>query len=298
MHRLRRPRRPRGDTPLTQPFRLRRPRESDRVPVVYDSPHSGRHYPPDLETTLPRTDLRRAEDAYVDELLEGAVAYGIAVLDATFPRSYIDLNRAATDIDPEILSEPWPTPLAPTEESSRGRGLIRRVVGSGAPINTRRLSPAEVQARIDRVYTPYHAALDALIESTRERFGMVWHINWHSMKSKGNAMTPGGDVMRRVDAIVSDADGRTASPEVTRFIAYTLRGLGMRVAVNEPYKGGHIVRRIGAPARRVHSVQVELNRALYLDEQSVTKTTGLVALGRLIEVASREIGVVAAMQAE
>ena len=283
---------------MIESFRLRLPRDSDRVPVVYDSPHSGRYYPSDFETALPRTDLRRAEDAYVDELLDGALAYGIPVLDATYPRAYIDLNRAPTDIDPELLSEPWPTPLAPSEKSTRGLGLIRRFVVPGVAINARRLSPSEVQTRIDAVYLPYHAALDELIESTRSRFGMVWHINWHSMKSKGNAMTPDGDVMRRVDAIVSDADGRTASPDVTRFVAYTLRGLGMRVAVNDPYKGGTIVRRIGAPSRGVHSIQVELNRALYLDEHSVTKTTGLVALGRLIEVASREIGVVAAMQAQ
>lgn len=283
---------------MTEPFRLRLPRESDRVPVVYDSPHSGRFYPPDFETSLPRTDLRRAEDAYVDELLDGALAYGVAVLDALYPRSYIDLNRTATDIDPELLSEPWPTPLAPSEKTVRGLGLIRRLVVPGVEINSRKLSPAEVQSRIDTVYTPYHDALDRLIESTREKFGMVWHINWHSMKSKGNAMTPDGDVLRRNDAIVSDADGRTASPEVTRFVAYTLRGLGMRVAVNDPYKGGNIVRRVGNPARRVHSVQVEFNRRLYLDEPSVTKTTGFMALGRLIEVVSREIGVVAAMQAQ
>jgi len=282
---------------MTDPFRLRLPRESDRVPVVYDSPHSGRFYPSDFETTPARTELRRAEDAYVDELLDGALAYGVAVLDATYPRSYIDLNRASTDIDPELLSEPWPTPLAPTEKSARGLGLIRRLVVPGVAINARKLSPAEVQARIDNVFRPYHVALDELVESTRAKFGMVWHIDWHSMKSKGNAMTPDGDVMRRVDAIVSDADGRTASPEVTRFVAYTLRGLGMRVAVNDPYKGGNIVRRIGDPSRHVHSVQVELNRALYLDEQSVTKTTGFVALGRVLEVATREIGVVAAMQA-
>ena len=283
---------------MTEPFRLRLPRESDRVPVVYDSPHSGRFYPPDFETSLPRTDLRRAEDAYVDELLDGALAYGVAVLDALYPRSYIDLNRTATDIDPELLSEPWPTPLAPSEKTVRGLGLIRRLVVPGVEINSRKLSPAEVQSRIDTVYTPYHDALDRLIESTREKFGMVWHINWHSMKSKGNAMTPDGDVLRRNDAIVSDADGRTASPEVTRFVAYTLRGLGMRVAVNDPYKGGNIVRRVGNPARRVHSVQVEFNRRLYLDEPSVTKTTGFMALGRLIEVVSREIGGVAAMQAQ
>jgi N-formylglutamate deformylase len=241
--------------------------------------------------------VRRAEDAYVDELLDGALAYGIAVLDAIYPRSYIDLNRAVTDIDPEVLSEKWPTELAPTEKSVRGLGLIRRFITPGVLINARRLSPAEVQARIDNVYAPYHTELDRIVEATRAKFGMVWHVNWHSMKSKGNAMTPGGDVMRRVDAIVSDADGRTSSPDVTRFVAYTLRGLGMRVAVNDPYKGGNIVRRVGAPSRGVHSVQVELNRALYLDETSVTKTTGSVALGRLLEVVSREIGVVAAMQA-
>jgi N-formylglutamate deformylase len=283
---------------MTEPFRLRLPRETDRVPVVYDSPHSGRFYPRDFETRLPRTDLRRAEDAYVDELLDGALAYGVAILDARYPRSYIDLNRAPSDIDPDLLSEPWPAPLAPTEKSARGLGLIRRLAAPGLEINLRRLSPAEVQARIDKVYVPYHAALDEIIEATRAKFGLVWHIDWHSMKSKGKAMTTHGDAMGRLDAILSDADGRTASADVTRFIAYTLRGLGMRVAVNDPYKGGNIVRRVGAPTRRVHSVQVELNRALYLDEASVTKTTGFVALARLLEVASREIGVVAAMQAK
>jgi N-formylglutamate deformylase len=283
---------------MTERFRLRLPRESDRVPVVYDSPHSGRHYPSDFETSLSRTDLRRAEDAYVDQLLDGAPAYGIAVLDATYPRSYIDLNRAPTDIDPEMLSAAWPTPLAPSEKSARGLGLIRRYVVPGVEINCRKLSPADVQRRIDEIFIPYHDALDGLVEATLARFGMVWHINWHSMKSKGNAMTPDGDVTRRMDAIVSDADGQSASPEVTRFVAYTLRGLGMRVAVNEPYKGGTIIRRVGAPSRNVHSIQVELNRALYLDEQSVTKTTGFVALARVLEVVARELGVVALMQAQ
>ncbi len=273
---------------MREPFRIRRPTALS-APVVYDSPHSGRFYPPEFETKASRDELRRGEDAYVDELLDHAPSLGVAVLDATYPRCYIDLNRAETDIDAALLSEPWPTPLAPTEKSARGLGLLRRYVVPGVEVNARLLSVSEVRDRIDRVYRPYHAALDRLIGETRIAHGRVWHVNWHSMKSVGNAMTPDGAVARRVDFVVSDVEGRSAAREVTDCVVSALRDLGYRVGVNDPYKGGEIVKRIGAPDAGVHSVQVEINRALYLDESHVEKSTGFAALGLDLEKVTRRL---------
>ena len=271
-----------------EPFRVRRPTVPS-APVVYDSPHSGRFYPPDFETKASRVELRRGEDAYVDELLDHAPSLGVAVLDATFPRCYIDLNRAETDIDAALLSEPWPTALAPTEKSARGLGLLRRYVGPGVEVNARLLSVSEVRDRIDRVYRPYHAALDRLIDETRVAQGRVWHVNWHSMKSVGNAMTPDGAVERRVDFVVSDAEGRSAAREVTDCVVGALRDLGYRVGVNDPYKGGEIVKRIGVPEAGVHSIQVEVNRALYLDESRVEKSVGFAPLSLDLERVTRRL---------
>jgi N-formylglutamate deformylase len=266
------------------PFTILRP--SGVPTLLFDSPHSGRSYPADFAVKCTRTELRRGEDAYVDELVAGAVRYGVCLLAATYPRCYIDLNRAESDIDAELLSEPWPLPLDPTDKTRRGLGLIRRYVEPGVEVNARRLTVAEVSRRIEQIYRPYHAALGALIEEIRAARGTVWHLNWHSMKSAGNAMTPDGAGARRPDFVVSDLEGRSADPALTRLVVDTLTGLGYRVAVNDPYRGGTIVQRFGAPAREVHSVQVEISRALYLNERVVEKTPGYGRLqGDLLELA-------------
>jgi N-formylglutamate deformylase len=265
-------------TTTPAPFTILRPPGAPAL--LFDSPHSGRFYPRDFAVKCSMTELRRGEDAYVDELIAGAVGHGICTLMATYPRTYIDVNRAETDLDAELLTEPWPGPLAPTEKTRRGLGLIRRYVEPGVEINARRLTPAEVAARIERVHRPYHAALAALIAEIRAARGTVWHVNWHSMKSVGNAMTPDGPGARRPDFIVSDRDGASADPTVARLVADSLAGMGYRVAINDPYKGGTIVQRIGAPARGVHSIQIEINRSLYLDERTVAKTAGFEVLER------------------
>jgi N-formylglutamate deformylase len=159
----------------------------------------------------------------------------------------------------------------------------------GVEVNARLLSVAEVRDRIGDVYRPYHAALEALIDETRVVHGRVWHLNWHSMKSMGNAMTPDGPVARRVDFVVSDVEGRSAAKEVTDCVVSALRDLGYRVGVNDPYKGGEIVKRIGAPEARVHSIQVEVNRALYLDESRVEKSMGFAPLGLDLERLTRRL---------
>ncbi len=259
------------------PYRVLEP-EGDPRPILFDSPHSGRHYPEDFGAAASIADLRRGEDAYVDELIGGAVAQGITVLCATYPRCYIDLNRTVEDIDQELLAAPWPGTLKPTEKSRRGLGLIRRDVVPGIPIYNRRLSVNEVERRIETVYRPYHAALRSACDALRERHGRVWHVNWHSMKSVGNAMTPDGEGAARPDFVVGDLRGRSSGRNLVEAVVGGLRDLGYSVSVNEPYAGGVILDRLGAPDRGVHSVQVEINRGRYLDELRVEKTAGFPVL--------------------
>ncbi len=260
------------------PFTVARPERAG--PVVFDSPHSGRHYPADFVTAASPLELRWAEDAYVDELLSHAPSLGIALLTAAYPRSYIDLNRPPDDIDEALLDGPWPAPLNPTEKSRRGLGLIRRFVVPGVVIYDAPLSVAEVQRRIDTIYAPYQRALDALLREAREAHGGVWHVNWHSMKSRGNAMTPDGAGALRADFVVSDRNGGTTSPALTSLIVDSLQAMGYTVSVNYPYLGGSIVQRVGRPALGVHSVQVEISRGLYLDEPEVKLRAGAELLGR------------------
>jgi N-formylglutamate deformylase len=267
---------------------IRRP-GSAAAPLLYDTPHSGRHRPSDWDTKASLLELRRGEDAYVDQLLVRATLHGATILEATYPRCYIDLNRVQTDIDADLLAEPWPGPIAPTEKSARGLGLIRRFVVPGVEVNARRLSVRDVESRIATIYRPYHTALATLVDDLRHTHGTVWHVNWHSMKSIGNAMTPDGAGALRPDMVVSDRHGTSASPNVTAFMVDTLRSLGHTVTVNTPYAGGSIVQRTGKPDEGVHSVQIEINRALYLDESAVARTAGFAALEATLDEFTRRL---------
>jgi N-formylglutamate deformylase len=266
--------------------------------LLYDSPHSGRYYPPDFESKCSRLELRRGEDAYVDELLAAAPALGATLLTGNYPRCYIDVNRGHTDIDAALLAEPWPHLLSPSDKSARGLGLIRRFVVPGVEAQARKLTVAEVQARIDLVYRPYHQTLKALVEEMLRERGSVLHVNWHSMKSVGNAMTPDGAGARRADFVVSDVRGASASSAVTELVVGTLRELGYAVTVNDPYTGGTIVQRTGAPTRGVHSIQLEINRALYLDEAAVERTPAFAALAAHLETFTRRLANAAASEKE
>jgi N-formylglutamate amidohydrolase len=258
------------------PYRLLQPA---RDPVLlFDSPHSGRFYPADFETLAAGADLRRAEDAYVDELIGGATEWGACVLLAEYPRCYIDLNREADDLDLDLVADAWPWPVHPTEKTRKGIGLIRRYVTPGVDVNARKLRAAEVRWRLENLYGPYHDALAALHDRLRAAMGFVWHVDWHSMKSVGNRMTPDGDGARRPDFVVGTLDGASAGPALTGLIVDGLAGMGYRVSLNDPYKGATIVKRYGRPADGEHCVQVEINRALYLDEARVEKHDGF---GRL-----------------
>lgn len=243
-------------------------------PLVFDSPHSWPHWPVDAPPTVCSAEaLRTSCDAWVDEIWREAIGIGAPLLCAQFHRAYIDVNRARDDIDPSMLAEPWPGALNPSGKSRRGFGLIRRLALPDAPMYDRPLALADIEHRLRHCYDPYHAKLASLINAVHEQHGVVLHINCHSMKSVGNAMNDDvGQV--RPDIVVSDLNGRCASPLLTQWIAATLGAMGYRVGVNDPYQGAELIRRHGVPSEGRHSVQIELNRALYMDEAAFVKTAG------------------------
>jgi N-formylglutamate deformylase len=238
------------------------------APVVLDSPHSGRDYPEDFGHAAPFELLRRAEDAFVDELFADAPAEGAALLAALFPRSYIDPNRHEADIDETLLAEPWPDGARPSGRSKRGLGLLRRLLSPHLPIYDRQLAIAEVQVRLDDFYRPYHAALCSLLDATHARFGAVWHLNCHSMK----AMSRGRNPRARPDFVLGDLDGGACGREFTHFVRDRLAGMGYSVRLNDPFKGAELIARYSDPAAGRHSLQIEVNRGLYLDEARLAKT--------------------------
>ena len=245
----------------------RRDPHDEALPLVFDSPHSGSVYPDDFGFVCPLTVLRRAEDAYVDELFAAAPEHGATLIAAAFPRSYLDVNRAASDLDPHLLSTAWPRhlPLMPTTRV----GLVRRYAQPGVPIYDRKLHPVEVLGRLERCHAPYHRVLDEACDRLHREFGAVWHINCHSMPSTGNHAR--GHKGEHGDFVLGDRDGTTCAPESTEFVAATLRGLGYEVHVNDGYKGVEIVRRQGRPAERRHSLQIEVDRSLYMDQRTLEK---------------------------
>lgn len=252
--------------------------------VVFSSPHSGRDYPADLlgATRLDPLTLRRSEDCYVDELFGAAPTCGAPLLKALFPRAYCDLNRDPGELDPALFLEAPPsTPMSRSPRVHAGLGVIARVVRDGADIYRRRLPLAEARRRLALLHAPYHAALGRLLETARLRFGQAILIDCHSMPSQAAV---GG-----VDMILGDRYGASCAPALTAFATETLTGLGFTVGRNNPYAGGYTAETYGAPARGVHVLQIEVNRALYLDEVRLERSSSFAALQ------SRLSGFVAAM---
>jgi len=253
--------------------------DAGRVPLVLDSPHSGRLFPADFGADVGEADLRDGEDSFVDELYAPATELGVPLLAARVARTYLDVNRHAGDIDLELMEGGrWPRPLVPSGKARIGKALIWRTLDDGRAIYGRRLRVDEVQARIERCHAPYHRALVALLDAAQARFGHVYHLNCHSMPALGGRMDEGAAGAVRADFVLGDREGSSCDPAFTQFVARTLRALGYRVAINDPYRGVELVRAYSDPARGRHCLQVEINRALYLDERARTKTDGFAPL--------------------
>ncbi|NQW11820.1 MAG: N-formylglutamate amidohydrolase [Alphaproteobacteria bacterium] len=247
------------------------------VPLVVDSPHNGTHWPTDFDHRVTLDELMTSVDAYVDELFSHTPAVGGTLLAALFPRAYIDPNRAEDDLDAALIEGAWPYPLNPGEKTEYGMGVVRRYILKGRPLYDRRLTPDEVLHRLDTYHRPYHAALAGALDHAHERFGSVFHLNAHSMKPVGNAMNV-DDGAARPDVVLSDREGETTDPAFIDTLASLFCGLGYAVAINHPYKGAELVARHSDPAAGRHSVQIELNRALYLDSESFERSSGFAAL--------------------
>jgi N-formylglutamate deformylase len=239
------------------------------VPLVLDSPHSGREFPADFDAAVSPFDLREGEDCYVDELYAPATELG----------TYVDANRHAGDIDLALMEGGyWPHAHVPSGKAAIGKALIWRTLDDGRAIYARKLSVAEVVGRIERCHTPYHRALAQLLDATHARFGRVFHINCHSMPSVGGKMGEGGEGRERADIVLGDRDGTTCDPAFTRLVRTVLEQRGYRVAVNDPYKGVELVRAYSNPARGRHSLQLEINKRLYMDEATREKHGGFAGL--------------------
>jgi len=243
------------------------------TPLVLDSPHSGTFYPSDFRSACDLAVLRRAEDTHVEKLYAFAPALGVAWVEAHFPRSYLDANRDTLELDTTLLDGPWPDPVATDPQVLAkvrlGKGLIWKFTDDGVPIYDRLLGVEEVRQRIERCWKPYHAAVSAAIDAAHARHGYSIHINCHSMPAVAASHATLYPGLHHADFVIGDRDGSTADPALSQRICAHLRALGYSVDYNHPYKGVELVRRYGKPAERRHSIQVEVNRKLYMDEQTL-----------------------------
>lgn len=263
---------------MTQPFDIREPDGHGHVPLVLDSPHSGTGYPEDFRPAVPLQRLRQAEDSYVDELYGRAPELGAVLIRARFPRAYIDPNRSLLDIDPALLDAPWPGPAIPSRKTQLGIGLIWRILDDGTPIYDRKLGIDEVKRRIVRYHQPYQRAVKDALDHAHEHFGVVYHLNLHSMPALSSVVSEEGPGVPRADFVLGDRDGTTCEPGFAATVAEFLRGRGYDVKVNDPYKGVELVRAFSDPAGGRHSLQLEVNRRLYMDEASRQKSSGFPGL--------------------
>jgi len=265
-------------------FEILRP-ERLSAPFVFASPHSGRNYPQDMmaASALDAAAIRRSEDAFVDALAGAGPRYGAPLLSATFARAYLDVNREPYELDPSMFADELPAfARARTARVAAGLGSIARVVGEGQEIYTRKLTFGEAQARIEAVHRPYHRALADLLAEARAAFGVAILVDWHSMPSAA-AIVDDGRSRRACDFVLGDRFGAACAPAVAEMTQRELEAMGYVVARNTPYAGGYTTEFYGRPAEGVHALQIEINRALYLDERKLRRSGGYDRLARDLE---------------
>ncbi|MFN0024792.1 MAG: N-formylglutamate amidohydrolase [Parvularculaceae bacterium] len=260
------------------------------APLIFCSPHSGRRYPADLlrMSRLDRHALRQSEDSFVDLLFEAAPQLGAPLLRALFPRAWVDVNRARDELDQRMFADPLPSSADTRSSRVRaGLGVIPRIVADGQDIYDRKLKFFEARRRLADCYDTYHRALMALVGEARARHGCAILIDCHSMPSAG--ALPFRDTERPLDFVLGDRFGSSCSGAVTACVEETLAGLGYQVSRNAPYAGGHVASAYGRPLEGVHVLQIEINRALYLDERRIARTDGFDRLREALTILIREL---------
>jgi len=271
-------------------FEIRAP-QGWTVPAIFNSPHSGRAYPAEFlrQSRLSPQALRKSEDCYIDELFAGCLAHGAPLLLAHVPRSYIDLNREPYELDPRMFAGELPGYVnTASPRVAGGLGTIPRVVAEGEDIYRARLPVAEALSRIERIYRPYHRTLTALVEEVFAKNGSVLLVDCHSMPSTAaNQISPAR--VPQVDIVLGDRFGASCSEEVTGYLEELLRAQGLSVLRNKPYAGGFITHSQGAPRAGRHALQIEINRALYIDETKLEKARGFEPLRRTLTTVTGEL---------
>ena len=258
-------------------------------PLVLDSPHSGRAFPDDFGAAVSEAELREGEDCFVDELYAGGPEIGAPLLAALWPRTYLDPNRHAGDVDLDLLQGPWPGEYRPSGKAKVGKALIWRTLEDGRPIYSCKLSAQTVLKRIEKFHAPYHSAIQELIRRTTDKFGRCYHINCHSMRAVAGKQSDDGEGSARADFVLGDRDGTSCDPAFTAFVRAALEAMGYQVKVNDPYKGVELVRAYSAPKAGRHSLQIEINKRLYMDEASLQKTAGFSLLQKNLSALMQEI---------
>lgn len=252
------------------------------APLVLDSPHSGVAYPADFRPACDMAVLRRAEDTHVEKLYDFAPALGVAWIEALFPRSYLDVNRNVTELDVGLLEDAWDEALETDpvllSKVRLGKGLVWRCTDDGVDIYDRKLTAGEVRARIERCWQPYHAAVADAVAAAHARHGYSIHLNCHSMPAVSSSHATEFPGLVHADFVIGDRTGTTSSPALSRHVCDLLRDRGYTVEYNHPYKGVELVRRHGDTQRHRHSIQVEVNRKLYMDEASLEPHAGFAKL--------------------
>ncbi len=266
------------------PFEVLRPDETI-VPVVFNSPHSGNQYPASFvaSSRLDPLSLRKSEDAVVDELLRPVLELGAPLLKANFPRAYLDVNREPYELDPSMFTTALPGYVNTASlRVAGGLGTIPRVVSETDEIYSGLLPFAQAEARIRDLYLPYHVALEGLLDEAYEAYGAAVLFDCHSMPSTGLS-EKGFRMKSRPDVVLGDRYGSTCAPELVRHLEKAFREHGYSVVRNKPYAGGHITQIYSRRAEGRHTLQIELNRALYLDEASLQPHGGFLALRRVLK---------------
>lgn len=273
-----------------EPFRILLPRRRT-TSVIFASPHSGRAYPPDFlsRSWLDELAIRSSEDAFVDDLLAHAPVAGAPLLIAEVPRAYVDLNRSPDELDPMLIEGVGRGTLNP--RISSGLGVIPRVVANGRPIYRGKIALAEAQARIALCWRPYHAALRRLMDEHVAAFGEAVLVDCHSMPHEaveGYPLAGGG----RPQVVVGDRFGAAAAARIVDRIEAAFAAGGLRVARNTPFAGAFVAQTYGRPSAGHHVVQVEIDRALYMDEHTIRPHAGYAAMQAVMDRVVAEIAAI------
>ena len=278
-----------------QPYREISPAPSvAALPVLVTSPHSGAFYPADFLAAAHLDDhaIRQSEDMFVGDLFTEAAGKGVRVLEAVYPRAYVDLNRGAYELEPALFDGQLPAHVdSKSPRAGSGLGTVPRLVAENKPIYNRKLQYAEAETRIETIYRPFHRRLAELLDDMHQAYGMAVLLDAHSMPSQAARAShhlPASGAPE-IDFVLGNRHGRSCHAGLTNWLRDFLTSQGYRVALNKPYAGGFITEHYGRPAKGIHALQIEINRAIYMDEKTYRKHEGFERLRALFSLMLTEI---------